>query len=150
MTEERPVYNLAAIRDLLLAAFTAEELRRLIFYTSRPALKPLVQRFGPNDGLLAMVETTTSFCQRQNCFPDLLAEVKEANRRQYARFEGRLIAGDEADQAAAAAPAPEERHGGTTYVTHIQNARGLAIGDGARVIITPGDEHEKDTDQPEP
>ena len=150
MSEERPVYNLAVIRDLLLAAFTAEELRWLIFYTSRPALKPLVQRFGPNDGLLAMVETTTSFCRRQDCFPDLLAEVKEANRRQYARFKDQLISDEEAAPESRSPAAPEKRSHGTTYVTHIKNARGVAIGDGARVVLTPEDEDEQDADQPEP
>jgi len=146
MTEERPSYNLAAVRDLLLAAFTAEDLRRLIFYTSRPALKPLVQRFGPNDGLLAMVETTTSFCQHEDCIPDLLAEVKEANRRQYNRFEDRLISDEEAAKIPAA---PEKRSRGTTYVTHIKNARGVAIGDGARVVLSSDDEDEQDADRAE-
>jgi len=150
MTEERPSYNLAAVRDLLLAAFTAEDLRRLIFYTSRPALKPLVQRFGPNDGLLAMVETTTSFCQHEDCIPDLLAEVKEANRRQYNRFEDRLISDEEAASAAKTPASQEKRSRGTTYVTHIKNARGVAIGDGAHGVLSSDDEDEQDADRAEP
>ena len=82
----------AAIRDLLTAAFTAEELRRLFLYTENPALRPLTQAFGPNDGLTALVEKTITFCQTRDLLPDLLRQVEKERPRQYARFAGRLAA----------------------------------------------------------
>ena len=68
------------------------DLRRLVLYTSRPDLKPLIHVFGSGDGLSAMVEKAITFGQTQDCMGELLAEVKEANPRQYARFETRLLA----------------------------------------------------------
>ena len=84
-------YNVVAVRDLLLAGFTADDLRRLVLYTSRPALRPLIHEFGSGDGLSAIVEKTVTYCQKQDCIPDLLAEVKEANPRQYANYEDGLL-----------------------------------------------------------
>jgi hypothetical protein len=84
--------ELAAIRDLLLAAFTAAELRRLVMYTTNEELRPLVQEFSPNDGLKAMVDRTVAFCLTRDLLPDLLVEVKKANPGQYARFADWLAA----------------------------------------------------------
>ncbi len=83
-------YNIAAIRDLLLAAFTAQDLRRLFLYTANADLRPLTAEFSPNDGLAAMVDKTIEFCQVRGLLPELLREVEQANPRQYARFAGRL------------------------------------------------------------
>jgi hypothetical protein len=80
----------AAVRDLLLAAFTAEDLRRLFLYTSNADLHPLLQAFSPSDGLAAMVDKTITFCQTRDLLPDLLREVEGANPRQYAHFAQRL------------------------------------------------------------
>ena len=82
-------YNLAAVRDLLLAAFTAADLRRLFLYSGNAELQPLTRQFSDGDGLEAMVEKTIQHCAKQGLFPDLLAEVQRANPRQYARFAGR-------------------------------------------------------------
>jgi hypothetical protein len=41
-------YNIAAIRQLLLAAFSPEELRRFCY--DRAAFRPVVNRFGPGYG----------------------------------------------------------------------------------------------------
>ena len=83
-------WDLAAVRDLLLAAFTAEDLRRLSLYTSNAHLRPLSQAFSPNDGLATMVDRTITFCQARDLLPDLLREVERANPRQYATFAQRL------------------------------------------------------------
>jgi hypothetical protein len=83
-------YDLQAVRDLLLAAFGAPELRRLFLYTSNPALRSLTQQFSPNDGLAAMADTAIQFCRQQRLLPDLLREVERANPRQYAHFANRL------------------------------------------------------------
>ena len=135
MPDDMQSYELAAIRDMLLAALTTDDLRRLVLYTSRPALKPLIHELSPGDGLAAMTEKTITYCHKQDCLGDLLAEVKKANPRQYARFESQLALGDDADQAAlpAAAPAGTATRG-ATYVTHVQHADSIAIGNGARVI----------------
>jgi hypothetical protein len=87
-------YDLQAVRDLLLAAFTAPDLRRLFLYTPNAELRRLSREFGPNDGLNAMVETAIQFCLARRLLPDLLGEVERANPRQYAHFAGRLRAGE--------------------------------------------------------
>jgi hypothetical protein len=141
-------YDLAVIRDLLLAAFTADDLRRLVLYTSRSPLKPLIHQFSSGDGLAAMVEKTTTYCDKQGCLPDLLAEIRKANPRQYARFESRLSTVGEATQTTSASSArPETASGGTTYVTHIRHAQGLAIGDGATVHISPKSDEDDEVDE---
>jgi predicted phosphodiesterase len=83
-------YDLRVVRDLLLAAFSAAELRRLFLYTGKAGLQPLVREFGPSDGLAAMADKTIEYCQVHRLLPDLLEEVQRANRRQYDRFAGRL------------------------------------------------------------
>jgi hypothetical protein len=75
---------------LLLAAFTAEDFRRLFLYSSNVELRPLIQEFSPGDGLAAMVDRAIIFCQTHRLLPDLLREVERANPRQYAQFAGRL------------------------------------------------------------
>jgi hypothetical protein len=85
-------YDLAAVRDLLLAAFTAPDLRRLFLYTSNGGLRPLLREFSPNDGPAAMVERTIEFCLARNLLPDLLQEVERVNPRQYAQYAHRLRA----------------------------------------------------------
>lgn len=83
-------YDLAAVRDLLLAAFSAEDLRRLFLYTARAELRPALHTFSPRDGLAEMAEKAIEFCLKQELLPELMGEVEAANPRQYARFEGRL------------------------------------------------------------
>ena len=82
------VYNTAAIRRLLLAAFTAEELTRFCY--DRPDLRPIVDRFGPNQGLDDRVDEVIKYCDNHLIFPELLAELKQHTPRQYARFEDEL------------------------------------------------------------
>lgn len=81
---------LVATRDLLLAAFTADDLRRLLLYTSNPALRPLLAEFSPGDGLAAMIEKTLTYCHKRDLMPALLDEARVANPKQYARFAPRL------------------------------------------------------------
>jgi hypothetical protein len=85
-------YDLQLVRDLLLVAFTAPDLRRLFVYTANAALRPLSREFSPNDGLNAMVERTIQFCLGQRLLGELLGEVERVNPRQYAHFAGRLRA----------------------------------------------------------
>jgi formylglycine-generating enzyme required for sulfatase activity len=82
-------YNIAAIRQLLLAAFTPEELRRFCY--DRPDFRPVVDLFGPGLGFSAMVDQVVEYCDRRVLLDELLAEVKQTNPRQYARFEATLL-----------------------------------------------------------
>jgi len=84
-------YNPAAVRDLLLKAFTAADFRRLFLYTSHPDLRSLVQEFGSGDGLAKMVDTAIEQCATRDLLPDLLREVQKANPRMYARHEPGLF-----------------------------------------------------------
>ncbi len=91
-SEPEVTYKLTAVRDLLLAGFTAGKLRRLVLYASSPALQPLIHEFSESDGLSAMVEKAITYCQKKDCMADLLAEVKKENPRQYARYEDDMLA----------------------------------------------------------
>jgi hypothetical protein len=88
MTEESVVYNLGSIRELLLTAFTADDLRR--FCQVRPSLRPVVHHFGPNDSPQEMADELINYCETRSMWPEFLAEVKEARPKQYARFGSRL------------------------------------------------------------
>jgi predicted phosphodiesterase len=83
-----PSYDLAAIRDLLRAAFTPETLRRLCY--DHPTFRSILTRMGPNDGLNDMVDAVMTYCEKHVHFDELLAEVQRASPRQYARFASRL------------------------------------------------------------
>ncbi len=85
-------YDVRAVEDLLLAAFTAEDLRRLVYYSSNDELRKLANRFGRRDGLVDMALTTIEYCEKQGLLPALLAEVERDNPRQYDRFRQRLLA----------------------------------------------------------
>jgi hypothetical protein len=88
MDKDPQSYNIAAIRELLLVAFTPAELRR--FCQDRPPFRPIVYKFGPGHGLDDMVDEVMDYCRTQLLWDELLAEVKEHNPRQYARFETEL------------------------------------------------------------
>lgn len=92
MTHNAQNFDGAAVRQLLLAAFTAEELRRFCY--DRPSFRPVTQRLGPGDGLEDLVDELIPFCETRLLMPELLSEVREANPRQYARFEAALSAGE--------------------------------------------------------
>jgi hypothetical protein len=83
-------YDLAAVRDLLLQAFTAADFRRLFLYTGHPDLRSLVQEFGDGEGLATMVDRAIEYCVTRDLLLDLLREVQGANPRMYGRYEPRL------------------------------------------------------------
>jgi hypothetical protein len=85
-----PGPDLSAVRDLLLDAFAAADLRRLVLYTGNAELRRLGQEFADGDGLTAMVEKAIRFCQARQLLPDLLREVERENPRQYRRYAHRL------------------------------------------------------------
>jgi formylglycine-generating enzyme required for sulfatase activity len=107
MTED---YDLATIRQLLLAAFTANELHR--FCTDRPTFRPVVDNLGPGHGLNDMVDEILTYCEKRLLFDELLFEVRHVNPRQYAHFLGPEPRGAERDASARPLPAqPGDRRG---------------------------------------
>lgn len=101
----RTVYNLAAVRQLLLAAFTDESLRR--FCADRPLLQPVLIQFGSMMGLDDIVDRVMTHCRTHDHWDELLAGVQAENRRQYDRFSDRIRTIDGAALAEAAAPPAE-------------------------------------------
>jgi hypothetical protein len=87
VSSSTPAVSAAVVRELLLAAFTTDDLRRLFVYTSNAALRPVVNEFSPNDGPASLADKAIIYCQKRDLLPALLREVQKANPRQYARFE---------------------------------------------------------------
>lgn len=81
-------YNIGAIRRLLLAAFTPEELRR--FCQDEADFRPLVAYFGPGQGLVDMVDRVVDYCQTRLLWDELLAAVERTNPAQYRRFSAEI------------------------------------------------------------
>ena len=61
MSDDTSDYNLKAIHELLLAAFTPEELRR--FCEDRPTFRPVVRRFGRPYRLDDMADELITYCE---------------------------------------------------------------------------------------
>jgi hypothetical protein len=76
--------DIAQVRILLTKAFTAHDLRR--FCLDRSVFRPIVDRFGPGQGLDDMVDEVIDYCRVHMLWYELLAGVKQANPRQYARY----------------------------------------------------------------
>lgn len=87
-------YSIAAIRDLLLSAFTVDDLERFCY--DRPKLKPLHAKFEYPLSLEKMVGTVITYCDNHALLGELLDEVKEVNLKQYERFEPELLRPDDA------------------------------------------------------
>lgn len=90
MTESSFDYNIGAIRELLLAAFTAKELRR--FCQDHPLFRPIIEQFGSGSSLQDMVDRTIDYCETRVLFDQLLAEIQEQNPRRYVLFQRQLFA----------------------------------------------------------
>ncbi|MBN1139668.1 MAG: hypothetical protein JXM73_24055 [Anaerolineae bacterium] len=84
MDDTQVSYSLSAIRELLLAAFTPQELRRFCMY--HPPFRPIVDRFGPGYGFDDMVDEVVEYCERNVLLSDLLKAIAKKNPRQYERF----------------------------------------------------------------
>jgi WD40 repeat protein/tetratricopeptide (TPR) repeat protein len=94
MAEAAKRYSLSAIRDLLLAAFNAEEFRELLYFSANSDLREVEHQFVPGDSLPAMVRKAVRACESRLLLAELLAEVEQSNPRQYREFESRLYRGD--------------------------------------------------------
>jgi 3',5'-cyclic AMP phosphodiesterase CpdA len=81
-------YNIAAIRNLLRDAFTARELER--FCQDRPVFRPLLGNFGPGSSLEDRIDAVLTYSDKRLLFPELLAEIRHYNPRQYGRYAAQL------------------------------------------------------------
>jgi len=90
MAKEAQRYDVGAIRDLLLEAFTAEEFRDVLYFAKTAELKEVSNQFAPGDSYPTMVRKAVRYCDSHYLLCELLAEVKEANPRAFEQFEGRL------------------------------------------------------------
>lgn len=87
-TSVTPNYNLGAIRELLLAAFTTEDLKRLCF--DNPRFRPVYDEFSSGMGKTDVVDRIMEFGQNNSLITELLQVVKLQNPRQFANFEAKL------------------------------------------------------------
>jgi len=86
--DDRFEYNFRAIRELLLAAYSADELRALIVYDEE--LGPLRHEFAPNDSIIALADKAIGYCTRRLLMEHFLGLVEKDRPLPYARFEGEL------------------------------------------------------------
>jgi len=80
--------DIGAVRELLAAAFTAEDLRR--FCKDRPAFNPILGEVSREAGLNFVIDQVIQRCETHDLFDELFREVAKVNPRQYKRFEKRL------------------------------------------------------------
>ena len=80
------VWNAAAIRDLLTAAFSDQELTALCFDHFRPVYEEFALGLRKGQKVQHLVE----YCDRQAQMDKLLMLVRERNLAQYARHEKQL------------------------------------------------------------
>ena len=88
MSQDTSNHNLQAIRELLLAAFTVEKLRRFCSYHS--TFRPVVHEFGPSDGIATMVDKTIQYCEKHDLLGLLLWELTQAGVEPPATIESYL------------------------------------------------------------
>ena len=88
MGDHRFEYNTRAIRELLVAAYSTDELRALV--ADDDELDPLRHEFAPSDAIMNLADRTIDFCLRYLLMDRLLNLVQGGRPAQYERFEGRL------------------------------------------------------------
>jgi hypothetical protein len=83
-----PSCDLAVLRELLVAAFGPDELRRLC--QSHPALRPVLNDVDATPSLNEVVDAVVDHVERHDLCNVLLELVRQKNPRQYTRFAPRL------------------------------------------------------------
>jgi len=76
-------YNVAAIRKLVLKAFTPLGLRT--FCKDRPLYRPVVNLVAAKPSLEEFADELITYCEKQALFPELLEAIKGVNPRQLER-----------------------------------------------------------------
>lgn len=82
----QPTYNTAVIRELLLAAFSDEELTTFCY----DAFQPVYEEFTSGMSRTQKIQRLVEQCGNRGDTARLLALVKQKNAYQYSRFESRL------------------------------------------------------------
>jgi hypothetical protein len=83
----QPAYNTAAVRELVMAAFSDEELTTFCYDNFRPVYEEFTTGMSRTQKVQRLVET----CERRGEMEKLLAQVERANPYQYDRFRNRLV-----------------------------------------------------------
>jgi len=91
MSSAADQYNLAAIRSLILSAFTPKELWR--FCADRPSFREAIIQFGVNPSLADMADVLLEYCETRLLLDELLAAIHESNPRQFERYQAVLHGG---------------------------------------------------------
>ena len=81
-----PAWNTATVRDLLMAAFSDEELTTFCYDSFRPVYEEFTTGMSRTQKVQRLVET----CERRGEMEKLLARVARANPYQYERYRERL------------------------------------------------------------
>jgi CheY-like chemotaxis protein len=74
-------FDLAGIRNLLRAAYSARGLRRFCY--DRPAFRDVIRDFGPNSGLDDRIDAVLEYCEKRNLVAKLLSEIEKDNPEQF-------------------------------------------------------------------
>jgi hypothetical protein len=82
----QPAFNTAAVRELLMAAFSDEELATFCFDNFRPVYEEFVAGMSRTQ----KVQLLVAYCERRGEMAKLLAQVEYVNPYQYVRLEARL------------------------------------------------------------
>jgi hypothetical protein len=82
-------YSIRAIRNLLREAFMPGDLRR--FCQNRPRFSPVLGYIGLSASEEETIDVIIDYCQTWLLFGTLLAEMREYNPRQYARYKDQII-----------------------------------------------------------
>jgi hypothetical protein len=88
-------YPVAAIHDLMKAAFTVQDLRRFCRY--RPPFGAILPHFGEDSGLEDAIEVVVQYCQTRALLSELLVGIREARFGHYQRYYTRLYGGEPAE-----------------------------------------------------
>lgn len=86
-------YNIAAIRRLIEAAFTADGLKE--FCQDRSAFRPVLKCVPARPSLADLAEALIEYCQTGILFDQLLDDIHTVNPRQYEQHRAKLYALDE-------------------------------------------------------
>lgn len=85
-------YNERSIRELIVAAFSDEELTTFCF----DHFSKVCDRFGSGMGLSTKARLLVDYCRRRNQLEDLLDRIREENPAMYEKYRGTLVDPDAA------------------------------------------------------
>jgi hypothetical protein len=103
-------YDISAVRNLMRASFTAQDLQR--FCRDSPTFRPMLSHFALNPSLEDMIDVLVERSQRQDLLPELLAGIEQANPRQYDKHRAQIMSeGVPLDQVPRAGQQPSRRVG---------------------------------------